>query len=103
MPEAAVNKQCAQALRAHFVQGVYYKHCDKMSSGRPDSTFTWNGVTSWLEFKLLEGGENVHAKNAKDTHGLAKDQLVELIRLENAGAPAWVVAYRKPKIGRAHV
>jgi hypothetical protein len=44
---------------------------------------------------MLEGNEGVHAKNAKDTHGLAKDQFVELLKLERAGAPAWVIAFRK--------
>ncbi len=95
MKEAAANKKCAEALqRAFGARCKYYKHCDK-TAGRPDSTFTWNGRTSWLEFKMLEGNEDLHARNDKTTHGLAKIQLVELLALERAGAPAWVIAYRK--------
>lgn len=94
MREAAANRKCADMLQRTFPRHVYYKHNDK-SAGRPDSTFSWNGVTSWLEFKMLEGNEDVHARTATATHGLAKIQLAELLKLERAGVPAWVIAYRK--------
>jgi hypothetical protein len=43
MREADANKKCADTLKRTFPRSLYYKHCDKMSGGRPDSTFTWNG------------------------------------------------------------
>lgn len=94
MREAAANRKCADLLMRSFPRNVYYKHNDK-SAGRPDSTFTWNGRTSWLEFKMLEGNEDLHARTPTATHGLAKIQLTELLKLERSGAPSWVIAYRK--------
>lgn len=92
MREAAANKYCADTLVKAFPNALYYKHNDRAAKGRPDSTFTWNRITSWLEFKMLEGHEDLHARG---THGLTRVQLMELIRLERAGAPAWVVAFRE--------
>ena len=92
MNEADVTKACAGALIHALGPSVYYKHCDR-TAGRPDSTFSWNGRTSWIEFKMLEGEGELHTKGK--SRALDRGQLVELIRLERAGVPAWVVAYRK--------
>lgn len=87
MKESAANKAAADALAKRF-GGVYYKHADRFAKGRPDCTFSWNGRTSWLEFKMLRGAQSVHDE-------LDKSQLVELIRLERAGCSSWVIAYRE--------
>lgn len=77
---AAIKLECRGPLRI-------FKHNDRGTKGMPDTSVNWNGHTSWLEYKMLTGHENVH----NELHGL---QLIELIRLENAMFRAWVVAYR---------
>jgi hypothetical protein len=40
---------------------VIIKHADSLTSGGPDVSVTWFGMTSWWEFKT---GDRVHWKNA---------------------------------------
>lgn len=88
MKESKANQKCAARLVKIFgPRCKYYKHADRFTRGIPDSTFTWNRRTTWLEFKMLAGGEDLHQQ-------LDKIQLVELIQLQSAGL-AWVVAFRK--------
>jgi hypothetical protein len=95
MKESDLNRRAADHLLATCKHAVYYKHADLFSSGYPDSTFTWSGYTSWLEFKLLGPNESVHAQ-------LDEDQLVELVKLQKACGRAWVIAFRKPARGWNH-
>ena len=88
MKESKANQKCAEHLVKTFgPRCKYYKHCDKFTRGIPDSTFTWNRRTTWLEFKMLTGGGDIHGE-------LDKIQLVNLIQLQSAGL-AWVIAFRK--------
>lgn len=78
-----------------------YKHNDRSTEGMPDASVTWNGYTSWLEYKHLEPSEDIHSRKG-GTGGLKRLQLMELLALERAsGGRAWVVAYRKGKRGQA--
>jgi hypothetical protein len=77
----AIKRDCQGPIKI-------YKHNDRGTKGMPDMSVTWAWCTSWLEFKMLKGEENIHGE-------LDPLQLVELVRLERAGGRAWVIAYRK--------
>lgn len=94
MKESNLNKRAMDYVQLACPGGVYYKHADRFTSGIPDSTFTWNGPTSWLEFKLLDPAESIHAQ-------LDPQQLVELVKLQHACGRAWVIAFRRPRRGDA--
>lgn len=90
MKETAADDKARDAMRKELTGPLrIYKHNDRGTKGMPDMTVTWSLATSWLEFKMLQGDENVHNE-------LDPLQLVELVRLERAGGRAWVIAYRKP-------
>jgi len=90
MKESDYNHKQVQRLLTACPHAVYYKHADKFTRGIPDSTLTWAGPTSWLEFKLLDPVESIHAQ-------LDPVQLVELIKLEQQCQRAWVIAFRRPR------
>lgn len=89
MKETAADDKARDAMRRELTGPLkIYKHNDRGTKGMPDMTVTWSFCTSWLEFKMLHGDENIHNE-------LDALQLVELVRLERAGGRAWVIAYRK--------
>lgn len=89
MTEGSLKAKACDAVRSTCPRVKIYNHQDRFANGMPDTSMTWNDRTSWLEFKLLEAGEDLHQE-------LSKDQLMELLDLERACKRAWVVAYRKP-------
>lgn len=91
MKESDVNGKARDMIVRECLRAKVYKHCDRMTAGIPDTTVTWRGYTSWLEFKMLEARENVHDQ-------LDTIQLVELVRLEQQCGRAWVIAYRKAHV-----
>lgn len=98
--ESTLTGKARDAVRVRCPGVKYYKHNDRGTEGMPDSTFTWAGCTSWVEFKHLDPSEPLHAR-PRSTSGLKKLQLMELLALERAsGGRAWVVAYRKGKRGQ---
>lgn len=88
MKESDLNRRAIDRVLSACHHAVYYKIADRFTRGIPDSILTWNNVTSWLEFKLLDPHESVHAQ-------LDPDQLVELVKLQRACHRAWVIAYRR--------
>jgi hypothetical protein len=88
MQEKDANGKARDAIRKDCARAKVYKHNDRQTKGMPDTSVTWAGATSWLEFKMLHGDEDVHNE-------LDPLQLVECVRLEQQCARAWVVAYRK--------
>lgn len=89
MKETAADDKARDAIKRVCTGPIkIYKHNDRGTKGMPDMSVTWSWCTSWLEFKMLTGEENVHGE-------LDPLQLVECERLERAGGRAWVVAYRK--------
>lgn len=90
--ESDLTIAARNAMLKAFPGGKYYKNlATPADRGKPDSSFTWNGPTSWLEFKHLDHGQSIHSEGA-----LKKHQLVELVQLQRASGRAWVIAYRKP-------
>jgi hypothetical protein len=85
--ESDKNRACSDHLLKVCPRAKIFKHCDKFTAGIPDSSLTWRGFTTWLEFKFLEPNATIHDE-------LDPIQLVELVRLEGQGL-AWVVAFRK--------
>lgn len=88
MIEADLNGKARDAIRSYCHRAYVYKTNDRMTSGIPDTIVTWRGYTSWLEFKHLDCGANIHTE-------LDALQCVELNKLEEQCGRAWVVAYRK--------
>ena len=88
MKESRLNGKARDAIRKDCPKAVVWKHADRFTAGIPDSSVTWNGADSWLEFKLLGPNESIHDQ-------LKTVQLVELVRVERQTGRAWVVAYRK--------
>jgi hypothetical protein len=89
MKETAADDKARDAIKRDCAGPIkIYKHNDRGTKGMPDMSVTWAWCTSWLEFKMLKGEENIHSE-------LDPLQLVELVRLERAGGRAWVIAYRK--------
>jgi hypothetical protein len=82
-------------LEATFRGAVVYKHHGNQftGSGRPDTSITWAGPTSWIEFKVLDVRESIHAQ-------LDQLQLTECIRLQHQCNRAWIVAFRKGDVRR---
>lgn len=91
MKESELNKRTVDKLLRACPRAVYYKIADRFTAGIPDSIFTWNGFTSWFEFKLLDPNESIHKQ-------LDQVQLVELLKLQSACHRAWVIAFRKHSI-----
>jgi hypothetical protein len=85
--ESDLNSACSTHIQKMCVGAVIYKHADKFTAGIPDTSVTWRGTTSWLEFKLLRRPADNVIKL------LSKVQLHELVKLEHAGH-AWVIAFR---------
>ncbi len=78
-------------LRTLLPESEILQHQDQFQSGRPDTTVTYNGFTSWLEWKHLGPEQSIHSE-----HGLRKDQLDQLLKLERASlGRAWVIVFRK--------
>lgn len=91
MKESDLNRRAMEHVLSTCSRAVYYKIADKFTAGIPDSVLNWNHVVSWLEFKLLDPNESIHDQ-------LKAQQLVELVKLENAGMNAWVVAFRRANV-----
>jgi hypothetical protein len=90
--ESSLKARTRQVVQLHL-GGPRFCHVvniqDRFVSGRPDTQITFNGPTSYVEFKHLGLNEKLHG-------ALRKDQLEELIALERvSGGRAWVVVYRK--------
>lgn len=64
------------------------KHSDRFTKDIPDSSFMWNGHTTWVEFKRLGPTESIHDQ-------IRVGQILDLIDRERA-APghALALAYR---------
>lgn len=90
MKESNLNRRAIDYCLARCRNAVYYKIADRFTAGIPDSVFTWEQATSWLEFKLLNPNESIHDQ-------LDKKQLIELLKLQVASQRAWVIAYRRPR------
>jgi hypothetical protein len=91
MKEKDAYNRARDFVRINCPGAKIYKHNDRGTKGMPDTSVTWSGSTSWLEFKMLEGEENIHNSVR------FKLQLIELVRLEYQCHRAWVIAYRKPE------
>lgn len=91
MKESDLNKKAMDYVSRTCPRCVIYKIADRFTSGIPDTVFNWNHTTSWLEFKLLDPNESIHDQ-------LDKLQLVELVKLENTGCLAWVIAFRRANV-----
>lgn len=84
-----VHVRLAMQHGRQYLRGVkiYKNHGDQYNVGMPDTTWIWNGHTSWIEFKRLMPNESIHRQ-------LKEHQLLELIDIERNGEPAWVIAFR---------
>jgi hypothetical protein len=91
MKESDLNKKAMDHVAAGCPHHVTYKLADRFTSGIPDTVFTWNNYSSWLEFKLLDPNESIHKQ-------LDPAQLVELVKLERASGRAWIVAFRRANV-----
>lgn len=90
MRETRRNSEANSLLRRALPGAVVYKHHDRSTKGMPDTSVTWRGATTWLEFKVLRHGESIYKQ-------LDPLQLIELVKIEQAGSYAWVVALRHPE------
>lgn len=89
MTESSLKTSCCDVVRAALPACHVIHHQDRFQSGLPDTSISYNGPTSWLEWKHLGLNEKLHGN-------LRKDQLDELLKLEQATlGRAWVVVFRK--------
>ena len=51
MTESRLQSACLKLLRAELRGAVILKHSERFSSGVPDVSITWQGKTSFWEFK----------------------------------------------------
>ena len=92
MTESSLKASTRDAIEHRCVGAEVLHHQDRFSSGYPDTSVSWNGFTSWVEFKFLGLEESLHGP-------LREDQLLQLIRLEKQSAcRAWIVVFRKTRL-----
>lgn len=87
MNEATLSTALVKTLRTELPGSVVFKHSDKVTSGIPDITVTWNGRTTWIEVKFAN-------PKVVDT-GV---QALTMKRLANAGSAMYVI-YSPGQIG----
>lgn len=61
MTEGTLLAACRRKIKELFPDAVIIKHADSVTSGVPDLSCTYNGMTSWWEFKQ---GPKIKWKNA---------------------------------------
>jgi hypothetical protein len=88
MNEARLETACMKVLDQRLAPlPVVLKHANAAASGLPDRSISWNGNTTWIEFKVLRKNETIHdvIKNAR--------QLITCCQLERATRRCWFVVY----------
>jgi hypothetical protein len=83
MTEASLKSDLVRLLRHELLGSIVFRHEDKLTSGIPDISVTWRGMTVWLEAKFLN--PSFYSKGI---------QTLTLRRLASAGH-CFYVLYRK--------
>lgn len=52
MTEAKLKRAFVTQARRRFPAAVIFRHEDIRTAGVPDLSFTWRGLTTWIEFKV---------------------------------------------------
>ena len=81
MSEVRLWQQCKVVLDKASVYAE--RLTDKLKTGIPDSFFVQNGVTHWMELKVIEW--------VTDAIDIRADQIATLYRLHRNGAPTWLL------------
>lgn len=88
MTEATITVEVMRMLKEHLKVPVIFKHHDISTSGIPDMSITYGGLTFWIELKLLKEGES----RAKFLRHFEPLQLAECRLLERQGRCFYLLA-----------
>jgi predicted HAD superfamily Cof-like phosphohydrolase len=91
MDEAYLKSRLVKACREVMPGGVAQRHEDKFSGGVPDLSWSWHGVTSWLEAKYARRGRRAEPTEL---------QKIRIDDLRRAGVLTYVLTYRE-RVGKS--
>jgi hypothetical protein len=87
MNEADFKARSAVCLRTLAPQSLVIRHEDKLLSGLPDLSFSFVGITTWWEFKVIRAGDGAEPFRPRV-------QVVTALRLDRAGTLCRYIAWR---------
>lgn len=94
MIEAAISGELLAYLRQVVPKAVILKHADRTTIGVPDFSFTFSGLTTWVETKLIDDKRN-HGPQAKLDYVISQAvQHATMSMLEKEGRAFYFIVLR---------
>jgi hypothetical protein len=85
--EAGFKAQTVEAIRKLAPNALAIRHEDKVTTGIPDLSLSYAGITTWWEFKVIRVGDGPEPFSPRV-------QVVTALRLDRAGSLCRYIAWR---------